>query len=68
MDEKKQVEVYIEVKKMLALLDALAELIRFNREQGYLEIASWYKNVFDDVLPATEMLAGCNLKYKGVNA
>lgn len=68
MDEKKQVEAYIEVKKMLALLDALAELIRFNREQGYPEIASWYKNVFDDVLPATEKLAGCNLKYKGVNA
>lgn len=43
MEEKKQVEVYIEVKKMLALLDALAELIRFNREQGYPEIASWYK-------------------------
>lgn len=67
MDEKKQVEVYIEVKKMLALLDALAELIRFNCEQGYPKIANWYKDVFDDVLPVAEMLAGCNLKYKGVN-
>ena len=68
MDEKKQVEAYIEVKKLLALLNALAELIRFNREQGYPEIASWYKNVFDDVLPVAEKLSGCNLRYVGVNA
>ena len=67
MEEKKQVEAYIEVKKLLALLNALAELIRFNREQGYPKIANWYKDVFDDVLPVAEMLAGCNLKYKGVN-
>lgn len=68
MDEKKQVEVYIEVKKLLALLNALAELIRFNREQGYPKIANWYKDVFDDVLPVAEKLAGCNLRYEGVNA
>lgn len=68
MDEKKQVEAYIEVKKLLALLNALAELIRFNCEQGYPKIANWYKDVFDDVLPVAEKLAGCNLRYEGVNA
>ena len=68
MDSKIQAEKFLETKKILALLNALADLIRFNHEQGYEKVAEWYKDVFDEILPVAEMMAGCNLKYQGVNS
>ncbi len=68
MENKRQPDKFLETKKILALLNALADLIRFNHEQGYEKVAEWYKDVFDEILPVAEILAGCNLKYKGVNS
>lgn len=67
MDSKRRAEQFLETKKILALLNALADLIRFNHEQGYEKVAAWYKDVFDEILPIAEKLAGCNLNYEGVN-
>lgn len=67
MEEKRRPGTYLELKKILALVDALAALVRFYRVGGYYKVADWYKKIFDEVLPVAEKMSGCNLNYEGVN-